>query len=69
MKNRNQNQKQYIIHWGNGFSDDFYSCVEDIKIDIEEALQNGDVCLEDVRVYEISACYYVGMADIKLIKS
>ena len=69
MKNRNQNQKSYLIHWGDGFSDDAHSCLEDAKKDIEEAIQDGDECPEDIRVYEISAVYEVATAGIKLIKT
>ena len=69
MKNRNQNQKNYLIHWGDTYSDDIHTCLEDAKKDIQEAIQDGDERPEDIMVYEISAVYQVAMAEIKLVKS
>ena len=69
MKNRNQNQKSYLVHWGDTYSDNIYPCLEDAKKDIQEAIQDGDECPEDIRVYEISAVYQVAMAEIKFVKS
>ena len=68
MKNRNQNQKSYLVHWGDAYSDETYSCLEDAKKDVEEAIEDGDECAEDIRIYEISATYEVVTAGIKLIK-
>ena len=69
MKNRNQNQKSYLIHWGDTYSDDFHSCLEDAKKDVESVVQDGDECAEDIRIYVISASYRIALAGIKLIKS
>lgn len=68
MKNRNQNQKQYLVHWGDTYSDDFYPSLEEAKEDIEEAIEHGDECPQDIRVYEISATYEIATAGVKLIK-
>lgn len=69
MKNRNQNQKNYLIYWGDAYSDDIHTCLEDAKKDIQEAVQDGDERPEDILVYEISAVYKVAMSEIKLVKS